>query len=194
MLIVLPQLIVACGSPSAESQYVQARYDANTGKLDRLAYDANKNGTPDSWSYMNGTAVLRVEIDKDEDGRIERWEYYGTDQKLEKVGISRANDGKVDAWVYQSVDGTLSRFEVLAKGDGRVSRTEFYEKGALVRGEEDTDGDGVVDKWETFAEGALTSVAFDTDGAGRPTRRLVYGKDGSLLRIETGPALQNTPS
>ena len=173
---------------------MQARYDKNTGKLDRLAYDANKNGRLDSWSYMDGTTVLRVEIDKDEDGRIERWEYYGPDQKLEKVGISRANDGIEDAWVYQSAGGTLARFETSAQRDGHVTRTEFYEKGALVRGQEDTDGDGVVDKWETFAEGALTSVAFDTDGAGRPTRRLVYGRDGSLLRIETGAALQNSPS
>lgn len=190
MFLFLPQLLTACESHLAESQHVQAKYDEKTGRLGRLAYDANGNGRPDSWSYMDGTAVLRVEIDKDEDGRIERWEYYGPDQKLEKVGISRQNDGQVDAWAYQSADGTLAKMETSANRDGKVTRTEFYKNGDLVRSEEDTDGDGVVDKWETFANGGLTSVAFDTERAGRPTRRLMYGKDGSLLRMETGTALQ----
>ena len=49
---------------------------------------------------MDGARVVRIEIDKDEDGKIDRWEYYGPDQKLEKVGFSRANDGKEDAWSY----------------------------------------------------------------------------------------------
>ena len=33
---------------------------------------------------MDGARIVRVEIDKDEDGKIDRWEYYGPDQKIEK--------------------------------------------------------------------------------------------------------------
>ena len=34
---------------------------------------------------MDGTKFISIEIDKDEDGRVDRWEYYRGDQKLEKV-------------------------------------------------------------------------------------------------------------
>jgi hypothetical protein len=73
--------------------------------------------------------------------------------------------------------------EISTKRDGKVQRTEFFEKGAIVRVEEDTDDNGAVDKWESYASGALRSVSFDTDGTGRPTRRLIYGADGAM-RIE----------
>ena len=186
-------IVGGCGS-APESKQIQAEYDKQSGKLRQLTYDSNKNGRSDSFSYMDGTKVLRVEIDKDEDGKIERWEYYGADQKLEKVGLSRLNDGKVDEWAYQGPDGTVAKVEISTKHDGKVSRTEFYEKEALVRAEEDTDGNGAIDKWEAYSNGSLTSVAFDTEGSGRPTRRLVYGKNGSLERNEKGSELENTPS
>jgi antitoxin component YwqK of YwqJK toxin-antitoxin module len=192
LLIAVTAVAAGCGS-APENKQVQAHYD-ETGKLRQLTYDSNKNGRPDSFSYMNGTKVLRVEIDKDEDGKIDRWEYYGDDQKLEKVGLSRLNSGKVDEWAYQGSDGTVARIETSTKHDGKVGRTEFYEKGTLVRAEEDTDGNGTADKWETYSNGVVASVAFDSEGTGRPTRRLVYGKDGTLSRIETGAALEHPPS
>ena len=72
-------------------------YDPLTGKLRLLKYDSDGNGKVDTVSYMDGSRVVRIEIDKDEDGKVDRWEYYGPDQTLEKVGISRAGDGKEDA-------------------------------------------------------------------------------------------------
>ncbi len=139
---------------------MQATYD-KTGKLRLLTYDSNGNGKPDTWSHMDGTRVVRVEIDKNEDGVIERREYYDASQALEKV-------------------------EASTRPDGKVTRTEFYDGGALARAEEDIDGNGAVDRWETYANGLVRSVAFDTEGTGRPTRRLVYGSDGQLVQIETG--------
>ena len=139
---------------------VQATCD-DTGKLRLLTYDSNGNTKPDTWTYMDGARVLRVDIDKNEDGMIERREYYDAKQALEKV-------------------------EIATKPDGKVTRTEFYDGGVLARAEEDVDGNGAVDRWETYANGLVRSVAFDLEGAGRPTRRLVYGSAGQLVRIETG--------
>ena len=183
---------LGCGSTSETRADVQAVYDQQTGRLRQLTYDSNKNGRPDSISYMDGTRVLRVEVDKDEDGKVERWEYYGADQKLEKVGLSRANDGRADQWAYQGSEGTLAKMEISTKRDGNVQRVELYEKGALVGVEEDADGNGTVDKWETYSGGTLTSVAFDADGTGYPNRRLVYRSDGSV-RIEGGAATASLP-
>jgi hypothetical protein len=187
LLAVLPFCSVGCHSPSVAQTAqtdVQAVYDKQSGRLRQLTYDSNKNGKTDGIGYMDGTRILRIELDKDEDGKVERWEYYGADQKLEKVGISGANDGAVDHWAYRAADGTLLKMEISTKRNGKVQRTEVYEKDALVRVEEDTDENGVVDKWETYSGGTLTSVAFDTEGKGLPVKRLVYSRDG-VIRIET---------
>ena len=179
-------VLSAAGCQSGrENPSITAVYDSTTGRLGQLAYDSNNNGAPDTWSYMDGGRLLRVEIDEDEDGLIDRWEYYGPDRQLEKVGLSRANDGVVDSWLYEGPDGAVARVEISTARNGVVDRTEYFENGSMVRAEGDADGNGVVDKWETFADGVLTSVAFDVEGLGYPTRRLVYGKDGTLDRIES---------
>lgn len=190
---VLLSCALGCGGPSEAKKDVQAVYDEQTGRLRQLTYDSNKNGKPDSISYMDGTTVLRVEIDQNEDGKVDRWEYYGADRTLEKVGLSRANDGIVDQWAYRAADGTLAKMEISTKRDGKVQRTEVYEKGAVVGVEEDTNDDGAVDKWETYSGGTLTGLALDTTGAGHPTRRLVYASDGSV-KMASGPAAAKASS
>lgn len=177
-LILSSALFSSSCSNSHDSKQIEPVYD-KTGRLQLLKYDANKNGTPDTFSYMDGARVVRIEIDKDEDGKIDRWEYYDGNQKLTKVGFSRSNDGKEDAWTFAGPDGTTERIELSTHGDGKVTRTEFYENNALVRAEEDTDEDGVVDKWEAYDGERLVSVAFDTMHRGRPDRRLLYGPGGT---------------
>jgi hypothetical protein len=182
-------LVVAACAPDPErqrlAQTTKATYDPKTGRLQRLTYDANKNGRVDTWTFMDGTRILRSEIDRDEDGKIDRWEYHRADGTLEKVGFSRANDGNVDAWAYSGSDGRVARVEISAKQNGTIDRREFYEADSLVRAEEDTNGDGHIDKWETYAGGRLETVSFDETGDGRPDRRLTYGPTGALASIES---------
>ena len=159
-----------------DAEKIQASYDKTTGKLSQLTVDARKDGKPNIYSYMDGTQFVRIEIDRDEDGIIDRWEYYGADQKLERIGFSRANDGTVDAWAFQGLDGSIARVEVSTKRDGKANRTEFYEKGVLTSAEEDTDGDARIDKWERYESGALVSVSFDTTKSGKPTTTIDYRK------------------
>src|SRR5204862_160595 len=76
-----------CDRASLEARKrITPEYDKTTGKLQLLKYDANGDGITDTWSYMDGARVVRIEIDKDQDGKIDRWEYYGPNQTLEKVG------------------------------------------------------------------------------------------------------------
>ena len=157
---------------------IQPVYDGKTGRLQLLKYDANGNGTPDTFSYMDGARIVRIEIDRNEDGKIDRWEYYGPDQKIEKVGFSRQQDGKEDAWSFAGPDGSIARIDVSTRRDGKVTRTEYYERDVLVRAEEDTDEDGRIDKWETYDGDRLAVVAFDTMHRGAPDRRLVYDAGG----------------
>ena len=168
VLVLFGLLPVGCGgaSPAADTQgRVTPAYDAATGKLTRLAYDSDDNGTDDTWASMDGTRLVSLEADENEDGQIDRWEFYPPDAK---TGPRQAPE----------------RIERATRLDGRVSRREFFEQGVMTRVEEDTDGNGAIDKWETYKDGALVLLALDTAGRGQPDRRFVYRADGSLERME----------
>jgi len=177
---------LGCQRQASPSKKIEPTYNKQTGRLQLLRYDSNGDGKFDTFSYMDGTRILRIEIDQNEDGRIDRWEYYGSDQKLEKVGFSRAQDGTEDAWSFFDAAGATERIEISTRRNHKVDRIEHYEKGTLVRAEEDSDGDGRFDKWETYDSARLMSVAFDTLHRGTPDRRLIYGADGSA-RMEIDP-------
>ena len=170
-----------------ETRRIEPVYDPKTGKLQLLKYDSNGNGVIDTWSYMDGARAVRIDIDADEDGKIERWEYYGPNQKLEKVGFSRSNDGKEDAWSYPGEGGAIERIEMSTKRDGKVTRVEHFKADRLVAAEEDGDQDGRIDKWETYDGDRLASVSFDTQHRGTADRRLIYAADGAA-RLEVDPA------
>ena len=187
-------LTTACTGPSGERP--AATYDPETGRLKTLSADANGNGQNDTMSYMDGTRILRIELDLDENGHVERWDFYRPDGGLEKVGFSRQNDGVMDAQAFYGPGGALARMEVSTRRDGTFDRTELYEGGLLKRSADDTDGDGRPDKWDEYArhggggaapEYAVTSTSFDDSGSGRPERRFVFGPGGSIERVELDP-------
>lgn len=159
------------GQPAGDDQ-VKAEYD-KAGKLQKLEYDRNNDGKPDTWGFMDGARVVRVEVDRNGDGNVDRWEYHNTD------GVPAPPPAPADA-----VDPSLERIEESTRFDGTVSRKEFFTNGVLVKTEEDTDGNGAIDKWETYEHGALTVLALDTAGRGTPDRRLIY-KDGAVDHVET---------
>jgi hypothetical protein len=188
-------LTSACSAPS-RALPPNATYDAKTGRLTTLRADANKNGAIDTLSYMDGTRILRIELDLDENGHVERWDFYGAEGELEKVGFSRLNDGVMDAQAFYTPSGELARMEVSTKRDGTFDRIELYVDGVLTRSSEDTNGDGRPDKWDEYrplasagaqAEYAVTATAFDDSGSGRPERRFVYGEGGVIQRVELDP-------
>ena len=130
--------------------------------------------------------MLIAKWDGNGDGKIDRWDYYGPDRRLQKSGFSLQNDGMEDAWAYIGPDGSTTRIESSPARNGKIQRIEHFEHDVLTRAEEDTDGDGNIDKWETFDGLSLAMVAFDSAHRGRPDRRLVYGADGSV-RVEVDP-------
>lgn len=171
--------LAACGNSGGEPSRIEPVYDDATGRLQLLKYDADADGRVDTWSYMDGARVVRIELDTNKDSAVDRWEYYQPDQRIEKVGTSRGGDGAPDTWAYYSEAGTIVRLDLSTKYNGTVDRVEYYRGGALIRAEQDTTGDGRVDKWEAYEGTRLASVAFDTANTGSPDRRLVYGADGS---------------
>lgn len=179
----------ACSDPETARlrETTVPTYDKATGRLVEVTFDADKNGVIDTWTSMDGSRPVLTRIDRNEDGRIDRWEHYGPDGKLVKVGYSRGDTGVADAWAFEGPDGRVERVEFSSTGDeARIDRREFHDANGLARAEDDTDGDGVVDKWETYEGGTLRTAAFDENGDGRPDRRFTY-EDGVLVLIESEP-------
>jgi hypothetical protein len=179
----------ACSDPEKDRlrQTTKPTYDPTTGKLKELTFDQNKNGTIDTWTQMDAARPVLTRMDRNEDGRVDRWEYYGPDAQLLKVGFSRKDDGKADAWAFSGADGRIERIEISSMADdSKIDRWEHYDAAGLQRSEDDTNADGVVDKWETYQGGAVKTASFDENGDGRPDRRFTY-QAGALILIETEP-------
>ena len=187
-LLVVCFALAACSAPVPEHKKISATYDPKTGKLDLLKYDSNGDGKIDTWAYMDGARVVRIEIDKNEDGKIDRWEYYSPDQKLTEIATSRADNGKPDTWTHLGPGNLVAQVDMSTHGDGKIDRWEYYKDGLLARVEVDSNDDGRVDQWETYKDGHVTSVSFDSHHRGTPDRRLIYGPDGQLVRVEVDPA------
>ncbi|MEP6915476.1 MAG: hypothetical protein ABJC89_07510 [Acidobacteriota bacterium] len=195
-VLVLFAAAASCSGRSGDRP--AATYEPETGRLRALAFDANKNGKNDSVLYTDGKSTRRIELDLNENGKVERWDFYDVHGKLEKVGLSRRDDGVMDAEAVYTDAGALSEIRISTKRDGRYDRTEFYEHDVLVRSADDTVGDGKPHKWDTYqpdpqpAPGGppsvITTTAIDETGAGRPTRRFTYGPDGAIVRVEVDRA------
>ena len=174
-LVICALLFNSCGEPS-EKHEIEVAYDHRTGQLRRLTINAQSDGKPNITGDIRGSNFVKIEVDTNEDGKTDRWEYYGDDEKLSRVGVSRANDGIEDAWVIRSDSGAIARIEVSTKRNGKANRTEFYENGVLARAAEDTNLDGLIDKWEQYESGDLISASFDTTNSGHPTTTVDYRK------------------
>jgi hypothetical protein len=189
--------LTACADAAGQrqAQSTKPTYDKETGRLKELAYDATTNGRADTWTDMDGARPLRSRVDRDDDGKIDRWEYYDEQRRLVKVGFSRRADGTPDAWAFSGDDGKVDRIELSsARDEQKIDRIEYYDttrakpdgQGALIRAEADTNQDGRIDQWETYQDDALRSIAYDENRDGTPDRRLTYA-GASLVAIESEP-------
>jgi hypothetical protein len=124
--------------------------------------------------------VKSIEIDRDGNGKPDRWEYY------EPVTSGSAPAGSPDG------HSVIVRAEEANTKTGKIVRREVYDHGLIARVEEDTNGDGKVDKWETYKDGLVATVDLDLRHRGRPERRLVYRPDGTLERVDTN--LKDVPA
>jgi hypothetical protein len=160
--------------PPAQTQTTPV-YSEKTGRLEEVVH-RDANGKVDTRAFMDGVLVKRIEIDRNHDGRTDRWEYYAA----AAPGTTPAN----------SPDGR-SMIDHADEANGptdAVTRHEYYDNGLIARVVDDTDSDGRPDKWEYYQAGVLARVELDLAGKGYPSRRLIYGPDGNVTRVESDDA------
>lgn len=92
---VVTQAAVGKDGPVGEKRL----YDAN-GAISVLELDANHDGRSDSWTFFDHGKRVRMEVDEDGDGVVDRWYYYSADESLARVGATRT-----DSRLYRSISG-----------------------------------------------------------------------------------------
>jgi hypothetical protein len=112
-------------------------------------YDYNHDGRPDHfYTYRNGK-IAKAEVDRNFDGKIDKWEYFDSEGRPERMELDENFDGRPDLWY-------------------------FYEKGTLVRSEQDTDFNGTPDWFGYYENGILVRQDCRPNGSEIVVRRLLY--------------------
>jgi hypothetical protein len=175
--------LLAAGCATAPEPRAEGVYAHDSRALVRLDYDYDGDGRIDVRTYMRNGRPVRLEGDGNRDGVIDRWEYYGGNGALLRIGGSTRGDGHEDTWVR--LHGGLRIVDISTARDGHVDRQEEYEGETLVRVASDTNGDRLSDRWEEFRRGTIVRLLIDDDRRhGRPTRRIVY-EGRETTRVET---------
>lgn len=136
-------------------------------RQERRESDSNRNGRNDTFTYWEGFQVVRIEIDRDEDGKIDTWEHYDANSKLVRIGSSSRDDATADTWSYPDQSGLLQRVEFDADRDGKIDKRELY-----------------TPRPESPHQRVVSVVELEIDAAGKPRRRIYYRADGSFDRSE----------
>ncbi len=97
-----------------------------------LSYNAAGNGSIDRWIYLDGSRVVRLEVDEDGDEAIDRWEYYDAHEQRTEIALSFDHDGRQDTWQFYGADGQLERIEYGDVHTYEVVRIEYFQQGKLV--------------------------------------------------------------
>ena len=175
-------VLVVAGCNRAPAERVTGVYANDSRVLVRLDHDYDGDGRIDVRTYVRDGRPVRLESDGNGDGAIDRWEYYGRNGALLRIGGSTQGDGREDTWIR--VEGDRRLVDISTGRDGRVDRREVYEDETLIGTQLDTNHDGLPDRWEEFRNGALVRLLLDHEQQhGRPTRRIVYVA-GETARIE----------
>jgi hypothetical protein len=124
---------------------------------------------------MDGSRLLRIEVDRNGDGKPDRFEHYLT-----------GAPGAANAGASADARALLERVEQADGPSDRITRREFYASGDVLRVEEDTDADGRMDKWEHYERGELIRMDLDLKGRGVADQRLYY-QAGDVVRVESDP-------
>jgi hypothetical protein len=145
-------------------------YDRETNVLLRVELDRDYNGRIDAWQEYEGGALVRRTLDQNGDGKPDVWEEY-RDGRMTSRQVDRNHDGVRDAfYVYRA--GSLVEERHDSNDDGKIDVIVKYENRVRVALEEDRDYDGRMDQWTHYElrgdREVPARIERDTNGDGRP--------------------------
>jgi hypothetical protein len=158
--------------PASESRVPVGLFVALALALALLAFavdqwkETRRHGNP--WSEIRSH-----EKDENHDGKPDLFYTY-RDGKIVKVEVDRNFDGKIDEWDFYDREGRPERIERDENYDGRPDLWYFYENGEVKRSEQDTDFNGQPDWFTTFEKGLSARSDCRPNGSKIVVRRFIY--------------------
>jgi antitoxin component YwqK of YwqJK toxin-antitoxin module len=149
----------------------------------RQELDTNEDGKPDVWIYFDATGKpSRQEADENFDGRVDDWYVY-KDGHLVRQEVDADHDGQRDTIFDLDAAGKLAKKTTLAR-NGKPQRVVLFAGNVPAKQMEDTDGDGVLDRVIVFDVGKIVRVEDVGLREGKANTFSFYDKQGALDRVE----------
>ena len=91
-----------------ERERYQALYDAR-GRIVRLLQDEDGDGRAEAQIlYWPNGLPRQGELDTDRDGRVDRWEVFGTDGTLQRIGTATGGAATPQVWEHLDAQGRVT--------------------------------------------------------------------------------------
>jgi hypothetical protein len=114
-----------------------------------VKYDDNHDGKPDHFlTYRNGL-LAKVEVDRNFDGKIDKWEICDSEGRPKQAELDNNFDGRPDEWVTFR--------------DGHVETEKI-----------DTDFNGIPDMFATYKNGIIAQMDVRPNDSAIVVRRYIY--------------------
>jgi hypothetical protein len=190
------ELDISQSQPSIKVIQVDSDFD---GKLDqwqhkseddrllKVEYDKNGDGKIDQIDIFDGSEKpVRVELDRDFDGTLDQVQHYSKGFILKYIEKDSKFSGLIDWREVYGPDNKVARLETDENQDGKKDVFQYFSaEGHMERVEYDTSYDGKIDRWEFFGDdGALMSTNFDTNRDGNPDQWQYFKNSTLLIRVE----------
>ena len=144
-------------------------YDAETNALLRIELDRDYDGRIDAWQDYEGGALARRTLDESGDGKPDAWEQY-RDRRMTSREVDRNHDGTRDAFYAYQIDSLVEERHD-GNDDGKIDLVVKYENRVRVALEEDRDRDARMDQWTHYElrgdKEIPALIERDTNGDGR---------------------------
>ena len=151
-------------------------FDLN-GKVLKLEIDSNNDGVMDRFQYYQNGALVRIESDLDNDQQIDAWDYFNKEKRIRHEGANSL--GNVNQVVFFDEKESPLRIEKDSTGDGKFDTVYNYKDGTIFSLTKDTDQDEKVNIWQTFQAGKpVERKVDDDDGDGKAERISRYNSMG----------------
>jgi hypothetical protein len=136
------------------------------------AKDTDRDGKPDEWRIYQGSALVRMERDRDGDGHREVVVLVEKERPVSST-LDRNGDGRPDLFRRYSPAGLPEFDEGDLDLDGQIDYWAWYQQGFKAMAAQDRKKDGEPDAWFFYdpIPQRVVGGAVDEDGDGRYERQ-----------------------
>jgi hypothetical protein len=150
----------------AVHQLAEERRTMHPSQLHSYARDYNHDGKPDHFYTYRDGRIIKAEVDRNFDGKIDEWVFYDSEGRPEHAEYDNNFDGRPDVWYFYQ-NGSLARVERDADFNGQPDWFSTYENGIVVRADCRPNGSKIVIRRVIYEHGILREEWVDEDGDGK---------------------------